>query len=45
MAKVSKQDKIKVYQFGYSYGISVIEISQRYQVGQSNTSFDWTVKV
>ncbi|WP_103753157.1 hypothetical protein [Lactobacillus panisapium] len=36
MAKLSKQDKIDIYQLWHSYGAGSIELSQR---GQSNISY------
>ena len=39
MSKLSKQDKIEIYQLWHSYGVCVTLLSQRYRVGQSNKSY------
>ena len=39
MSKLSKQNKIEIYQLWHSYGVCVTLLSQRYRVGQSNKSY------
>ena len=39
MAKLSKQDKIEVYQLWHDYQIGSTELSLRYRVGRSNIGY------
>lgn len=39
MAKLSKQDKIEIYQLWHGYGAGIMELSQRYRVGKSNIDY------
>ena len=39
MSKLSKQDKIEIYQLWHDYGVDSTELSQRYRVCKSNIDY------
>ena len=43
MAKLSKQDKIEVYQLWHDYQIGSTELSLRYQIGSTELSLRYRV--